>query len=106
LGQGARSGEQRLGISQEELASRAGMHWTYLSDLERGRQTPTLDLLNRVARPLGVTLADFFLTARRAVPGSLPEAAPRRASPPHASALTPPYTHGIGHVPAVVGVIA
>jgi transcriptional regulator with XRE-family HTH domain len=51
---------KRLGISQEELASRAGMHWTYLSDLERGRQTPTLDMLNRVARGLNVTLADFF----------------------------------------------
>jgi transcriptional regulator with XRE-family HTH domain len=51
---------KRLGISQEELASRAGMHWTYLSDLERGRQTPTLDMLNRVARGLGVTLAKFF----------------------------------------------
>lgn len=50
----------RLGISQEELASRAGMHCTYLSDLERGQQTPTLDMLNRVARALGVTLADFF----------------------------------------------
>ena len=51
---------KRLGISQEELASRAGMHWTYLSDLERGRQTPTVDVVNRVARALGVTLAEFF----------------------------------------------
>jgi XRE family transcriptional regulator, regulator of sulfur utilization len=47
-------------ISQEELASRAAMHWTYLSDLERGRQTPTLDMVNRLARALGVTLAEFF----------------------------------------------
>jgi transcriptional regulator with XRE-family HTH domain len=53
---------KRLGISQEELAGRAGMHWTYLSDLERGRQTPTLDMLNRVARGLDVTLAEFFST--------------------------------------------
>jgi transcriptional regulator with XRE-family HTH domain len=36
------------------------MHWTYLSDLERGRQTPTLDLLNRLARALDLTLAEFF----------------------------------------------
>jgi transcriptional regulator with XRE-family HTH domain len=50
----------RLEISQEELASRAGVHATYLSDLERGRQTPTLDLLNRLARALGVTMAEFF----------------------------------------------
>jgi transcriptional regulator with XRE-family HTH domain len=31
-----------------------------MSDLERGRQATTLDLLNRLARALGVTLADFF----------------------------------------------
>jgi transcriptional regulator with XRE-family HTH domain len=42
------------------LANRAGLHASYLSDLERGRQTPTLDLLNRLARALGVTLAEFF----------------------------------------------
>jgi len=57
--------------SQEELAHRAAMHWTYISDLERGRQTPTLDLVNRLARALGLTLADLFApfetryTARR-----------------------------------------
>src|SRR5215471_12181830 len=51
---------KRLQISQEELASLAGLHWTYLSDLERGRQTPTLDLPNRLARGFGVTLAEFF----------------------------------------------
>jgi len=51
---------KRLGISQEELANRAAMHWTYLSDLERGRQTPTLDLLNRLARAFEITLAEFF----------------------------------------------
>jgi transcriptional regulator with XRE-family HTH domain len=36
------------------------MHWTYLGDLERGQQTPTLDMVNRVARGLGVTLAELF----------------------------------------------
>src|SRR5262249_37327760 len=39
-----------LEISQEALASRAGLQWTYLSDLERGRQTPTVDLVNRLAQ--------------------------------------------------------
>jgi transcriptional regulator with XRE-family HTH domain len=59
---GARIKELRreAAISQEELASRAGVHWTYLSDLERGQQTPTIDVLNRIARGLGVTLAEFF----------------------------------------------
>ena len=49
-----------LGLSQEELADRVRLHWTDLSDLERGRQTPTLDVINRLARALGVTLAEFF----------------------------------------------
>ena len=58
---GARIRELRrgLGLSQE-LADRAGLHWTYLSDLERGRQTPTMDVVNRLARALDVTLAKFF----------------------------------------------
>ena len=47
-------------LSQEALADRARLHWTYLSDLERGRQTPTVDVVNRLARALGVTLAEFF----------------------------------------------
>jgi transcriptional regulator with XRE-family HTH domain len=41
------------------MTDRGGLHWTYLSDLERGRQTPTLDVVNRLARALGVTLAKF-----------------------------------------------
>jgi transcriptional regulator with XRE-family HTH domain len=59
---GARIKELRtgLGISQEALAERASLHWTYISDLERGRQTPTVDVVNRLARALGVTLAEFF----------------------------------------------
>jgi transcriptional regulator with XRE-family HTH domain len=36
-----------------------------LSDLERGTQTPTLDLLNRIGRALGVTVAEFFAPLNR-----------------------------------------
>ncbi len=59
---GGRIRELRRGLklSQEALADRAGLHWTYVSDLERGQQTPTVDVVNRLARALGVTLAEFF----------------------------------------------
>jgi transcriptional regulator with XRE-family HTH domain len=60
LGARIRELRRRLELSQEELADRADLHWTYVSDLERGRQTPTLDVINRLARALGVTLAEFF----------------------------------------------
>ena len=60
LGNRIRELRKGLGLSQEDLAERAGLHWTYLSDLERGRQTPTMDVVNRLARAAGVTLAEFF----------------------------------------------
>jgi transcriptional regulator with XRE-family HTH domain len=47
-------------LSQEELAHRAKMHATYLSDLERGTQTPSLDLVNRLSSALKVSLAELF----------------------------------------------
>ena len=50
----------RQDLSQERLAERSGLHWTYISDLERGQQTPTVDVVNRLARALNVTLAPFF----------------------------------------------
>ena len=50
----------RAELSQEELAEQADLHWTYLSDLERARQSPTLDVVNRLARALKVTIADLF----------------------------------------------
>lgn len=55
---GARVHEERehLGISQEELADRAGLHRTYIGGVERGERN--LGLLNvlRIARALGVSL--------------------------------------------------
>ena len=60
LGTRIRELRRSLDLSQEELAHRARLHWTYVSGLERGQQTPTLDVVNRLARALGVTLAEFF----------------------------------------------
>lgn len=41
-----------LGISQEELAERAGIHRTYVSQLERGIKSPTLVVLIKIAKAL------------------------------------------------------
>jgi two-component system, response regulator len=48
------------GISQEELAGRAGLHRTYLSDIERGARNPSLESINKIAKALGVPLAMLF----------------------------------------------
>lgn len=43
------------GWSQEAFAFEAGIHRTYLSDLERGARNPTIAILEKLALPLGVT---------------------------------------------------
>ena len=52
-----------LGISQEELAHRASLHRTYVSLLERGQRTATLDTIIKLAQALRTTGADLLREA-------------------------------------------
>lgn len=47
------------GWSQEEFADRAGLHRTYVSAVERGVRNPTLSVLARIAKALGITLSEL-----------------------------------------------
>lgn len=51
---------QKLGLSQEEVAHRAGVHVTYLSGIERGKRNPSLKNIHKVAGALGVGVGDLF----------------------------------------------
>jgi transcriptional regulator with XRE-family HTH domain len=53
FGQNIRQARKRLGLSQEQLADRCGLHRTYVGDVERGARN--LGLLNviRIARAIG-----------------------------------------------------
>lgn len=51
---------KRLGISQEELAYRAEIDRTYISQMERGVCNPSLLVLSKVAAVLEVKLVDCF----------------------------------------------
>lgn len=42
----------RLGISQEELAFRCGVHRTYIGSIERGEKSPTLNTIEKIAAGL------------------------------------------------------
>jgi transcriptional regulator with XRE-family HTH domain len=46
--------------SQEELAHKAGLHPTYISGVERGRRNPTLDVVERIAQALNVSVASLL----------------------------------------------
>jgi len=46
---------KKAGISQEELAYRASIHRTYVSQLERGLKSPTIAILAKLAKALNTT---------------------------------------------------
>lgn len=49
------------GWSQEDYADRAGIHRTYVSDIERGSRNPTILVLEKLAGPLGVPAAELLM---------------------------------------------
>lgn len=44
------------GLSQEAFADEAGLHRTYISDLERGARNPTITVVDKIAKALSVPL--------------------------------------------------
>jgi CheY-like chemotaxis protein len=50
----------RLGISQEELAGRAGLHRTYVSDIERGARNVSLESIGKLASAMEIPVATLF----------------------------------------------
>ena len=51
---------KRRNLSQAALAEKMGVHITYLSNIERGKENPTLDTFIKLSRALGVELAELF----------------------------------------------
>ena len=54
LGRNVRRLRSAQGLSQEEFADEAGIHRTYVSDIERGARNPTIKIVDRLANALGV----------------------------------------------------
>jgi transcriptional regulator with XRE-family HTH domain len=50
----------KLGLSQEELASRAGVHRTYIGMIERAEKNITLGNIEKIAKALNISIANFF----------------------------------------------
>lgn len=64
FGQKVREERLKLGLSQEELASRANLHRTYIGMIERAEKNITLSNIEKVARALGVDICELFIEYR------------------------------------------
>ena len=60
MGAKVRRLRQAKGISQADLAKRAGLTRVYVTRLEAGRQDPSLSTINALARPLGVPVTELL----------------------------------------------
>ncbi len=60
FGSHLRSLRRKVGLSQEEIAGRAGIHVTYLSGVERGLRNPSIRNVRRLAQALGVPTRELF----------------------------------------------
>jgi CheY-like chemotaxis protein len=60
LGRAIKTQRASLGISQEELAYRAGLHRTYVSDVERGVRNPSIETIEKLAGALEISTSTLF----------------------------------------------
>lgn len=61
FGKRVRTLRERLGLSQEELADKAGIHRTYVGGVERGERNLGLKNVFRIAKALGVSVSELFI---------------------------------------------
>lgn len=61
-----RARREELGMSQETLAAKAEVHRTYASSIERAKVAISIEVAERVAAALDLTLSELFARTERA----------------------------------------
>ncbi len=60
FGDAVRDRREALGLTQEAFAELAGIHRTYISDIERGTRNLSLVNIERVAAALSLKISELF----------------------------------------------
>jgi len=61
LGRRIRELRKARNLTQEQFGERTGINYKYLGAVERGQENPTVKVLERIARALGVALWELFV---------------------------------------------
>jgi transcriptional regulator with XRE-family HTH domain len=69
FGQQVRQLRDALEISQEELAFRADLSAQYVSRIERGVQSPSLLVIQKIAKALGMPISELMHHVEKSMPG-------------------------------------
>ena len=60
FGELLRKARKSKNLTQEELADKAGLHFTYIGQIERGRRNPSLINIYRIQKALRLPISDIF----------------------------------------------
>ena len=66
LGRELRRARRTADLTQEELAARAKVDRTYISDIENDKVSPTVDMLERLCNALGVRVSTIIARSEAA----------------------------------------
>lgn len=61
-GQRIRDLRKQKNLTQEKLAEKAKLHYTYIGTVERGEKNISMINIEKISKALGVSLAKFFST--------------------------------------------
>lgn len=53
------------GLTQHQLAEKAGVYKSYFTNIELGKNSPSVSKLNDIALAMGTTLSNLIITAER-----------------------------------------
>jgi transcriptional regulator with XRE-family HTH domain len=65
FGQLVRDWRKERGFSQEQFALHAGINRSYMTHIERGKKLPSIAVVARIARGLGVEVSAIWLELER-----------------------------------------
>jgi transcriptional regulator with XRE-family HTH domain len=70
FGQAVRARRERLGLSQEAFAAKAGIHRTYVSSIELGKVQVSIGIAQKLATALELPLSKLWRDIERRLPAA------------------------------------